>query len=367
MQKTVNGSRWQSRHRIGRGVAVMGLTVALTGGLLVQTGIATAQESGSTPVAGVDCRTSILGDQTTSRLVDLSTFLPVTALVTGMTVPAATPAASNTAAAATPSPATTPKATPVSGTPTAAATSSSASTVDDATANELRGLAFAIVNCNSQSDVATLTTMVTDTFLAQTYAGGASLSHDDLVAIASVTTVPQQELLAFDNLQQNGAAISAEVIYTSGNQLLHERWTFVKSADGSTWLLDTEETLPALTQKGASITSVTIRDNGIKTEPREVEGPDVVIHGKNTDTAEHEMLVLRLPEGATTDILLESAGPNLPDGVDFIGQMTVPAGGEALLPLIDLPAGNYVIVDMLLDDNGTPYLADGLKARLIVK
>lgn len=344
----------------------MGLAVALTGGMLAQAGIATAQDSSSTPVSGVDCRTNILGDQTTSRLVDLSTFLPVTALVTGASAGAATPVASSTTAAATASP-TAPKATPVAGTATPAATASSASTVDDATASDLQRLAFAVVNCTSQSDVATLTTLVTDTFLSQTYAGGASLGHDDLVAIASVTTVPQQELLAFDNLQQNGDAISAEVIYTSGNQLLHERWTFVKSADGSGWLLDTEETLPALTREGASITSVTIRDNGIKTDPREVTGPDVVIHGKNTDKVEHEMLVLRLPEGATTDILLESPGPNLPDGVDFIGQITVPAGGEALLPLIDLPTGNYVVVDMLLDDSGAPYLADGLKARLIVK
>lgn len=366
MQEPVNGSSWRARHRIGRSVAVAGLAVALTGGMLAQAGIATAQDAKSTPAPAVDCRTNMLGDQTTAQLVDLSTFLPVTALVTGMAAPAATPASSATAAATTPSPAT-PAATPVSGTATPAATASKTSTVDDVTANELQGLAFAIVNCTSQSDIATLTKLVTDTFLAQTYAGGAALDHEDLVAIASVTTVPQQALLAFDNLQEHGDAISAEVIYTSGNQLLHERWTFVKTADGSGWLLDTEETLPALTQEGASITSVTIRDNGMKTDPREVDGPDVVIHGKNADKVEHEVLVLRLPEGATTDILLESPGPNLPEGVDFIGQITVPAGGEALLPLIDLPAGNYVVVDMLLDDSGTPYLADGLKARLIVK
>jgi hypothetical protein len=105
----------------------------------------------------------------------------------------------------------------------------------------------------------------------------------------------------------------------------------------------------------------------MNTNPREVKGPNVVVHSTNGDTVAHEVLVLRLPEGETTDLLLEEPGPNLPDGVDFIGQVTVPAGGEALLPLIDLPAGNYVVVDMLLDGNGTPYLANGYKARLIVQ
>jgi hypothetical protein len=223
------------------------------------------------------------------------------------------------------------------------------------------------VNCTSQSQISTLETLVTDTLLSQVYAGGDALSHDDLIAIASVTVVPQQQLLAFDNLQKSGDSITAEVIYTSGNQLLHERWTFVKDASGSGWVLDAEETLPALTQEGASVTTVTIRDNGLKTNPREVKGPNVVIHSTNGDKVAHEVLVLRLPAGATTELLLEQPGPNLPDGVDFIGQVTVPAGGEALLPLIDLADGNYVVVDMLLDGNGTPYLANGYKARLIVQ
>ena len=79
------------------------------------------------------------------------------------------------------------------------------------------------------------------------------------------------------------------------------------------------------------------------------------------------MLVLQLPQGTTTEILLQSPGPLLPEGVTFIGQMTVPAGGEAVLPLMNLPAGNYVVVDMLLDETGAPNLAQGYRARLIVQ
>ena len=377
VQESQNVSMTRPRHRAVRGAMVMGLAIALTGGMIAQVELIPAAQAAmqATPAAtGADCHTEILGDQTTSSLVDISAFIPVTDLITGAAASSATNAAgtSPSPAAATPQSTApsvaTPLASPVaSATTTSPASTATTSTVDQATADDLQGLAFAIVNCTSQSQISTLETLVTDTLLSQVYAGGDALSHEDLIAIASVTVVPQQQLLAFDNLQQNGDSVSAEVIYTSGNQLLHERWTFVKDASGSGWVLDTEETLPALTQAGASVTTVTIRDNGLKANPREVKGPNVVIHSTNGDKVAHEVLVLRLPAGATTDLLLEEPGPNLPDGVDFIGQVTVPAGGEALLPLIDLPAGNYVVVDMLLDGNGTPYLANGYKARLIVQ
>lgn len=372
VQESFNMSRGHARHRVVRGAVVMGLAIALTGGMIAQTGLSSAAMQATPAATGVDCRTGMLGDQTTASLVDLSTFIPVTDLITAAAVPSATSAAGTAASPVSATPlattasSTTPVASPITGTATATTTSTSSS-VDAATANDLQKLTFAVMNCTSQSQIAILETLVTDTFLSQAYAGGGALSHDDLIAIASVTVVPEQRLLAFDNLQQNGDSITAEVIYTSGNQLIHERWTFVKSADGSGWLLDSEATLPALTQAGASVTTATIRDNGMKTNPREVAGPNVVIHSVNSDKVAHEVLVLRLPIGATTELLLEQPGPNLPDGVDFIGQITVPAGGEALLPLIDLAPGNYVLVDMLLDGNGTPYLANGFKARLIVE
>ena len=376
VQESQNVPMGRTRHRAVRGAMVMGLAIALTGGMIAPAELIPAAQAArqATPAAtGADCRTAILGDQTTSSLVDISAFIPVTDLITGAAASSATSAAGTptSPAAATPqstaSSAATPLASPVASATTTAASTVAASSVDQATADDLQELAFAIVNCTSQSQISTLETLVTDTLLSQVYAGGDALSHDDLIAIASVTVVPQQQLLAFDNLQANGDSVSAEVIYTSGNQLLHERWTFVKDASGSGWVLDTEATLPALTRAGASVTTVTIRDNGLKTNPREVKGPNVVIHSTNGDKVAHEVLVLRLPAGATTELLLEEPGPNLPDGVDFIGQVTIPAGGEALLPLIDLPAGNYVVVDMLLDSNGTPYLANGYKARLIVQ
>jgi hypothetical protein len=221
------------------------------------------------------------------------------------------------------------------------------------------------MNCTTQGDFDALGSLVTDNYLSQTFAGGDDLSRADLLALASVTVVPQQELLAFDNVQGNGNTATAEVIYTSGNQLLHEQWSFTSGDEPGDWLLDGETPLEPLADADSATTKVTI-DGSIKTDPRDVTSGDVVLLGENKEKVDHEMLVLQLPSGTTTDLLLQQPGPGLPDGVKFIGQMTVPAGDEATLPLIDLAPGNYVVVCMLLDENGAPYLADGYKARLVV-
>jgi hypothetical protein len=343
-------------NRRARGLAALGLTLALAGGILGSASPAAfaALQATTTPTPGAAaCRTVLQGDQTTSSLTDITQFVPVSELGGGA---AATPASTQTATATATPPAVTSAATPIPA-------DSSVSNI--AGAETLRSLAFSIVNCTSQGDFAALGDLVTTNYLSETFAGGDKLSRTDLLALASVTVVPQQSLIAFDNVEVNGDTGSAEVIYTSGSQLLHQQWNFITDESGD-WVLDSQTSLAPLALEGSVTTNVTI-NNGIKTNPREVDGGNVVLLGENTEKVDHEMLVLRLPSGASTDLLLQQPGPGLPDGVQFIGQMTVPANGEAILPLINLAPGNYVVVCMLLDDNGAPYLADGYKARLIVQ
>lgn len=341
--------------RRARGLAALGLTLALTGAILGSASPAAfaARQDTKTPTpSAAACRTVLQGDQTTSSLTDISQFVPVSELGDTPATPVATQTATATA---------TPRAVTSAATPIPADSSAS----DIADAETLRSLAFSIVNCTSQGDFAALGELVTTNYLSETFAGGDKLSRTDLLALASVTVIPQQSLIAFDSVEVNGDTGSAEVIYTSGSQLLHQQWNFITNDSGD-WVLDSQTSLEPLALEGSVTTNVTIK-NGIKTNPREVEGGNVVLLGENTEKVDHEMLVLRLPSGSSTDLLLQQPGPGLPDGVQFIGQMTVPAGGEAILPLINLAPGNYVVVCMLLDDNGAPYLADGYKARLIVQ
>jgi hypothetical protein len=348
-------ARTNLRARGTRGLAALGLTLALTGGILggASPAALAARQDANTPTPGpAACRTVLQGDQTTSSLTDITQFVPVSSL--GNT--AATPVATQTV-----TPAATPQAVTSAATPIPA--DSSASNI--AGAETLRSLAFSIVNCTSQGDFAALGELVTTNYLSEAFAGGDKLSRTDLLALASVTVVPRQSLIAFDNVEVDGETGTAEVIYTSGSQLLHQQWHFITNDSGD-WVLDSQTSLDPLALEGSVTTNVTI-NKGIKTDPREVDGGNVVLLGENTEKVDHEMLVLKLPSGTSTDLLLQQPGPGLPDGVQFIGQMTVPANGDAILPLINLAPGNYVVVCMLLDDNGAPYLADGYKARLIVQ
>ena len=132
------------------------------------------------------------------------------------------------------------------------------------------------------------------------------------------------------------------------------------------WQLDTVAPLPVETPAGAVRVAVDLSDYAFSLSRSGVAGPDVVLAGTNTGREDHEILVLRLARGVNTDTLLREPGPGLPDGVTFIGQVTIPPGGQADLVLVDLPPGSYAIVCLLPDDDGTPHLALGMRARFRV-
>jgi hypothetical protein len=357
-----------------------GMAIMLSGGALVTLvqapPAATAQDIQAIDEAAPACRTVLQGDRTQLNLYDLSQFVPVESL------------AASDVAADTPEPAGTPiaeselMATPDAGPDVPAAialqpgatplASPIASPIADTAfaplpdEDQLRSVVFGVLNCTNLRDFNTLGDLVTNTFLRETFAGGADLPRRDLLLLAEVTVIPQMELIAFDNVAVAGDAATAEVLTLIGNQLRHERWEFVRSDAASPWKAFQTTPLDPYAVAGSATVDVTINATTMATDPRDIAGGNVVLIASNSDTADHEMLVLRLPSGTTTEILLQQPGPGLPSGVDFIGQMTVTAGDEAVLPLMNLPAGNYVVVDMLLDENGVPNLASGYRARLVI-
>ena len=336
-----------------------------------------------TPVVPA-CRTILQGDQTSLYLYDLRQFVPVeglaeTSVAADTPAPAGTPVTAG-ALLATPvaEPTDEPDATPMAETtaePVASAPASpmaspdaspiaEAVTVSDE--DQLRSVVFGVLNCTNLRDFDTLADLATNTYLRNTFAGGADLPRTDLLALAEITVIPVMEMIAFDNVEVSDNSATAEVLLLSGNQLRHESWQFARSESTSTWKVVRVVSLDPITVEGSATVHVSIDDERLATDPRDVSGGNVVLIGDNTDSRDHEMLVLRLPAGATTEILLQTAGPGLPPGVDLIGQMTVPAGSSAVLPLMNLPVGNYVVVDMLLDDGGTPNFASGYRARLVI-
>ena len=248
-------------------------------------------------------------------------------------------------------------------------------------AAEVEGVARALAACLTAGDAETVVALVTEGYLGQAYGGGEPLTADQYLAFAGDLPPLVTEIRAFGDIRAEGAdRVSADVVYVIANQLRHGRWTFVRGeGDGGTpaadaadegddagWQVDSEEPLPVSAPAEAATVEVELEDGAFALDPEGVEGAAVVLEGRNTGERDHEMLVLRLDEGVTTESLLQEPGPRLPEGIAFVGQATVPAGGEATLTLVDLDAGTYTLVCLLPDEDGIPDLADGMEAELEV-
>jgi hypothetical protein len=224
--------------------------------------------------------------------------------------------------------------------------------------------------CLSEGRSAAVAELVTEKYLGAVYGGGDRLSREEYLALAPDLPAIAVAVNSVDDvkLDSNNRA-SADVVTVVGNQLEHGRWTFVQSTDATgkkIWQVDAVESLAVQAPTGAAKVSVGLSEYDFKLSQREVKGPDLTLSGSNTGKEDHELLVLRLDSGISTDILLQVPGPGLPPGVEFIGQVTIPAGEQADLVLVGLPPASYAIVCLLPDKDGTPHLALGMRARIRV-
>ncbi len=240
-----------------------------------------------------------------------------------------------------------------------------------ALAAELEALSRTLARCLSEGDSETVALLVTEAYLGQAYGGGGRLTRDEYLALADALPVLPTAVRAFADVGSESAGhATADVVYVVANQLRHGRWSFVRGTDGRTagrWLVDAEEALPVEAPADAAVVDVELEDGAFELDPSRASGPAVVLEGRNTGERDHEMLVLRLDDDVTTDALLREPGPALPEGITFVGQVTVPVDEEATLTLVDLEPGIYTLVCLLPDPTGVPDLALGMEANLRVQ
>jgi hypothetical protein len=269
------------------------------------------------------------------------------------------------------SPATTPLASPVA-TPVA----------EQVMADEGAGiehLVQAIGACQNERRVRTLTRFVTERYLGDLYAGGGKITDDQFVELARDLPRAPVAIVSVSQIaiEADGRA-TAEVVSTIGHQLFRATWSFIfvpqdkADATGSepifgVWLADGVEPLPVEAPADAHEVDVELDEYSYDPAKLKVRGPNVVIAADNGGDDDHELLVLALTGDVTTRDLLTAPGPELPRGVTVVGQATIPAGSDGELVLVGMEAGNYAIVDLLLNDDGTPNLALGMEATLTVR
>ncbi|MFL5762210.1 MAG: hypothetical protein ACJ789_21125 [Thermomicrobiales bacterium] len=236
---------------------------------------------------------------------------------------------------------------------------------------ELSTLQMTIAACASAGDFNALSGLVTEHYLSDTYAAGQVLSRKEFVSdIAPYLPVMPVRVEAIDQVALIGDGATANVTTVVGNQLLRFRSTFIQDIDldgtGLRWLLDDETAIDVPRPQGADVVQIRIDDGSFRMQETSARGPDVVLKGTNQGEATHEMLVVKLGRGVTSEALLDNPGPQFPKGITFVGQVTVAPGATDELVLIDLKPGNYALVCLLYDQDGNPYLASGMKARLVV-
>ena len=229
----------------------------------------------------------------------------------------------------------------------------------------LRRLIRAVAACQTAGDYETLVRLVTPAYLGDAYAGGGRLNRADFLIIAEGLPEVRMSIRGITNLTVDGGEATAEVIALMGRQLTRAQWAFIEDDDTpGRWYANGRTPLAVDEPDDAERVSLRLRDGSYA--PTELEAPagDIVISASNGGDEDHEVLILQLPEGVTTADLL--IGPGFPEGVELIAQALVPSGERAEVVLLDMPEGQYAIVDLLPTAEGIPNLSLGMEATLVV-
>lgn len=249
-----------------------------------------------------------------------------------------------------------------------AATPVASPIADDALTEDLTSAAGMVIDCLSGADHETLVQVTGDEYRGQLLGMDEPLSDDDFLELAAMLpTLPYELIDVRDGNASGENEATAVVEYRVAHQLRVSTWTFERAdVDGEqVWTLVSEEPMAVDAPSNAAAVDVTANDDGYTLDENEVEGDSVVLNVTNEGDEIHEVLVLKLENGTTTDDVLRSTDA-LPTGAVYIGQVTVPAGGEGELVLVDLEPGTYTIVDLLPSADGTPNLQNGMEATLEV-
>ncbi len=250
----------------------------------------------------------------------------------------------------------------------------------DAVAQDIERVVSAVSVCLSDADYGTLNDLVLDDFRGQLLGIGEPVIADDFGTFAD--ELPPTAFTVSDvtdvTVTDDGDA-TAVVRYLVGDQLRQGLWTFSlfsasasflggEDANGivrasARWVVSSEEVQTPDVPEGAQRVGVTLDEYSIEVDPGRVDAGTVALRIANDGQQDHEVVVLRLEDGATADELLYIPGPDLPDGISIAGQLTVPAGDEGVMVLDGVESGSYALVDLFPDDeSGVPNLSLGMEA-----
>jgi len=250
---------------------------------------------------------------------------------------------------------------------TAEATPEAGTPADEATAAEITAAVENYVACFDSGDPAKYVALETENYWEENYGSG---NPYDAVASESEGPSFTAELVSISNpMTYSDGRVSAEIeVVLGGHWYVHEIMYFVQ--DGEYWKLDQEvelapepegDTAVVGVQLGSPEDEYTIIPNATSA----TQSPVLIFHATNAGQEAHELLVLRLPEGADPMGLLDGSVPF--EQVEFIGAVfDIQPGGSQDLALVNLDPGDYTLICFVPSPDGTPHAALGMVTTFTV-
>lgn len=226
-----------------------------------------------------------------------------------------------------------------------------------------------LANCLSENKLDTVVSLTGDPFRGQLLGVNQDVDGETYTAIAETLPPLDYTIISVEDIQGTGRGTAeALVTYTLGHQVRAGIWRFdlINTGFSRKWVVNSETPQAPEAPANTPSIAVEIADNAYALTPEESDGTSVQLVGTNSDAGDHEMLVLKLETGVSIETLLTTPGPELPTGIEYIGQLTIPGESEGTLILTNLEPGTYTMVCLLPDDEGVPHLASGMQTTFTI-
>lgn len=217
------------------------------------------------------------------------------------------------------------------------------------------------VACRNNGDFAAYAALLTTNRML---AEAGTTNPDDVVAGLEAFNLPITILSLGDVRMHPDGRLSADFVHLFGEHLYYRSRIYVIEQDGFV-KFDEEQYLPEEIQGEQVVVDVGSIDFAFQLDQTTLtNAPYVILRGHNEGTVAHEMIVVRLPAGATVEQAL--SGQVSESQIDFIGQVTMAPGASDDLVLVNLDPGTYTLFCLIAEPDGTPHAAMGMVAQFTI-
>ena len=234
---------------------------------------------------------------------------------------------------------------------------------DDATTAEAQAGAQTIINCLVSGNLEGAAALLTPNFV-QSYFGVPTVY--DALAGGSLEDAPYGEGTEVgDVLTYDDGSVSVDVIYAQTQyQTAAERWTLVQ--DVEYWKIDNIQPIEAPVPEGdTAVVGVVLTEYAFTPNvPSVTQMPVITFPLVNQGAEDHEMVLLRLPEGVTIEEALEA--PALNEQIEFIGFGFAAPGEESDAHFVGLEPGVYTMACFVTTPDGEFHVDLGMFAEFEV-